>query len=89
MYSNTSSSAVVDDNNGDDLPSDKYSWYCGWTELQPFWDMLIADGNDDRHSVKVLIAGIGNDITPIQMYDDGWTNMIAFDYSEGGVCRAK
>jgi hypothetical protein len=76
-----------------DLPSDKYSWYCGWTELQPFWDMLITplitDGNDNKHGVKVLIAGIGNDITPIQMYDDGWTNMIAFDYSEGGVCRAK
>lgn len=93
MYSKTSSSAVVDDNNGDDLPSDKYSWYCGWTELQPFWDMLITplirDGNDNKHSVKVLIAGIGNDITPIQMYDDGWTNMIAFDYSEDGVCRAK
>jgi hypothetical protein len=88
------SSAVVDDNvMPNDLPSDKYSWYCGWTELQPFWDMLITplitDGNDNKHSVKVLIAGIGNDITPIQMYDDGWTNMIAFDYSEDGVCRAK
>jgi hypothetical protein len=93
MYSNTSSSVVVDDNNGDNLPSDKYSWYCGWTELQPFWDMLITplitDGDDNKQSVKVLIAGIGNDITPIQMYDDGWTNMIAFDYSEDGVCRAK
>jgi ubiquinone/menaquinone biosynthesis C-methylase UbiE len=41
-----------------------------------------------KEQIKVLIAGIGNDITPIQMYNDGWTNMVAFDYSESGIRRA-
>lgn len=94
--------------NDDGLSAEEYSWYCGYQELQPFWDMLVAplissvtdtdvenNDNDEEHDVmnkkrvKVLIAGIGNDITPIQMYDDGWTNMIAFDYSESGVSRAQ
>lgn len=87
--------------NDDGLSAKEYSWYCGYQELQPFWDMLVAplvsskENDDDEHDnkkkkqVKVLVAGIGNDITPIQMYDDGWTNMIAFDYSESGVYRAQ
>ena len=108
MYSTTDNATDNGDDDDNHLPSDKYSWYCGWTELKPFWDMLITpllststddeDTDEDdavkkkkrnKHEIKVLIAGIGNDITPIQMYDDGWTNMIAFDYSESGVGRAK
>lgn len=89
--------------NDDGLSAEEYSWYCNYRELQPFWDMLVgttitATADDDvdttittttKNQIQVLIAGIGNDITPIQMYDDGWTNMIAFDYSESGVDRAR
>jgi hypothetical protein len=70
----------------DNRPSDLYSWYCGWDELAPFWSMLVPD----RNSARVLIAGIGNDPAPIHMYDAGWScNMIAFDYSDSGVKRAR
>jgi SAM-dependent methyltransferase len=66
-------------------PRSSYSWYCGWKELEPFWTMLVPN----RHS-RVLVAGIGNDPTPVQMYDAGWnTSMIAYDYSEAAVQQAK
>mmetsp|Transcript_13068 Transcript_13068/g.21626 ORF Transcript_13068/g.21626 Transcript_13068/m.21626 type:complete len:271 (+) Transcript_13068:180-992(+) len=68
----------------DQLPAELYSWYCGWDELAPFWTMLVPDP-----TARVLVAGIGNDPTPIEMYDAGWnTSMTAFDYSEAGVARA-
>ena len=38
---------------------------------------------------RVVIAGIGNDPTPMGMYDAGWTTMMAYDYSQRGVDRAK
>lgn len=79
-----------DNKNDDGLSAEEYSWYCSYRELQPFWNMLVGHYCDEeKDRVKVLIVGIGNDSTPVQMYDDGWTNMIAFDYSEGGVCRAR
>lgn len=96
-----------------DRPSDSYSWYCGWTELEPFWNMLVEevlvaveevdDDNETitststtkgrkkkkKEDIKVMVAGIGNDPTPIELYDDGYTNMVAFDYSKSGVDRAR
>jgi hypothetical protein len=71
-----------------DRPSEAYSWYCGYEELKPFWNML-ASPLGQKAMTKVLVAGIGNDVTPVDMFDDGWTNMIAFDYSESAVRRAK
>lgn len=68
----------------DRRPSIAYSWYCGWDELQPFWKMLVPDEKS-----RVVIAGIGNDPTPVGMYDAGWTTMMAYDYSQRGVDRAK
>lgn len=88
-------------------PSSSYSWYCGWEELKPFWNMLVSpiaaqeNGmSDEKSCCHVLIAGIGNDPTPIDMYDDGWgstdcenqnkkINITAYDYSEAGTLRAK
>ena len=66
------------------LPSDAYSWYCGWDELEPFWRMIVPD-----RTSRILIAGIGNDPTPVGMFDAGWTTMLAYDYSQGGVDRAR
>ena len=48
------------------------------------------DGCYDSHKKHILIAGIGNDSTPFDMYyQDGWTNMTAFDYSHAGIERAR
>jgi SAM-dependent methyltransferase len=67
-----------------DRPAESYSWYCSWEDLQPFWRMLVPSTD-----ARVLIAGVGNDPTPLGLYDDGWTDLIAFDYSEAGVRRAR
>lgn len=75
--------------NGADIPSEAYSWYCGYNELKPFWNMLVEPLLGQRDEIQVLVAGIGNDIAPVELYDDGWTKMIAFDYSQAGVDRAK
>lgn len=69
----------------DDRPSNQYSWYCGWDELRPFWNELVPLDANQKH---ILIAGMGNDITPINIYDEGYTTMTAFDYSQAGVDRA-
>ncbi len=82
MYSENNGNLRVTD--VDYRPSDAYSWYCGWEELQPFWNMLVPN-----HKSRVVIAGIGNDPTPIGIYDSGWKNMMAYDYSQSGVDRAK
>ena len=29
----------------DGLPADKYEWYCGWPEIEPFWSELVPKEN--------------------------------------------
>lgn len=71
-------------NGNGDRSSEQYSWYCGWEEIKPFWLDLVPDT-----SSHILVAGIGNDIVPVQMFDEGWNKMTAFDYSDAAVDRAK
>jgi hypothetical protein len=81
----TTRAAATQPSSSSSSSSLSYSWYCGWMELEPFWTMLVPN----RQS-RVLVAGIGNDPTPVHMYDAGWnTTMIAYDYSEAAVQRAK
>ena len=67
-----------------DRPASSYSWYCQWPELEPFFKELVPD-----KSARILVPGIGNDPTPVEMYDAGYNDMIAFDYVEAAVDRAK
>jgi len=60
-----------------------FAWYSGWTDLAPFVTELISTTD------RVLIPGIGNDPAIVDMYDDGYTNMVAFDYAKEGVDRAR
>lgn len=67
-----------------DTPSSgAFSWYCGWSELQPFWMELVTDP-----ASRVLVPGVGNDATIAQLYDAGWTDVTAFDYSTHAVEQA-
>lgn len=74
----------VDESSAGYRPADSYSWYCGHDELAPFWRALVPD-----RASRVVVAGVGNDATPAALYDDGWTNMVAYDYSRRGVDRAR
>lgn len=74
----------ANDDGIDGRPSEQYSWYCTYEEFSPFWKMLVPDQTE-----RIMIAGIGNDPSPVAMYDDGYEDMLAFDYSEEGVERAR
>ena len=67
-----------------ELPAERYSWYCGWRELQPFWAELVPD-----RAARTLVPGVGNDESVASLYDAGWTNLRAFDYSSDAVERAR
>ena len=68
----------------DGLPSDAYSWYSGWRELEPFWRELVPDDK-----ARVLVPGCGNDGTISALYDAGYRALTAFDYSADAVARAR
>jgi len=64
--------------------------------MAPFWKELVPlmprpeNDEEEQHVIPhVLIAGMGNDPTPVYLFDEGYTNMTAFDYSRAGVERAK
>ena len=59
--------------------SREFSWYSGWADLAPFIEEVV--GREDR----ILIPGVGNDRAIVDMYDAGFTNMVAFDYAPEGV----
>ena len=47
---------------------DSFSWYCDeWADLEPFWADLVPD-----RGARVLIPGVGNDPTMVDLYDAGW-----------------
>ena len=37
------------------LDGEKYSWFCGWGELSPFWRELV----DEDRTRRVLVPGCG------------------------------
>lgn len=66
-----------------ELPADAHSWYCGFEELRPFWAELVP------RTSAVLVPGVGNDRALGALYDAGWWELTAFDYSAGAVERAR
>ena len=66
-----------------EYPADKYSWYCGWDVLAPFWNELVPD-----QAARVLIPGVGNDATIPSLFDSGYHSLTAFDYSQAAVDRS-
>ena len=65
-----------------DLPADEFSWYCGWSELAPFWKELVPDT-----SSRILVPGVGNDAAVANLWDAGYQALTAFDYSADAVAR--
>lgn len=64
---------------------ESFSWYCGWQDMQPFWEELVPG------SARVLIPGVGNDAAMVELYDamPEPRQMSAFDYAPQGVERAR
>jgi SAM-dependent methyltransferase len=61
-----------------------FSWYAGWEDLKPFVDEFLDKSND-----RVLIPGVGNDATLVDMYDDGYVHLTAMDYAPEGIERCR
>jgi len=64
---------------------EEFSWYSGWSDIEPFFTELVPVESKPR----VLLPGIGNDSTMVEMYDYGYTRMKAFDYASEGIECAK
>lgn len=60
-----------------------FSWYSEWKDLAPLVQELIPFRNS-----RILIPGVGNDSLLRDMYDAGYTNLVAFDYAPDGVACA-
>ena len=66
-----------------ELPAEKFSWYCDWDSLAPFWSELVPNKKS-----RILVPGVGNDATIAQLFDAGYEALTAFDYSQHAVDRA-
>ena len=53
----------------DGLPSDRFSWYCSWQELRPFWEELAPPS---AAAPRVLVPGVGVDGAIAELFDAGW-----------------
>lgn len=60
-----------------------FSWYAGWEDLQPFIQEFVSVSH------KVLLPGVGNDAMLADMYDAGYTQLTAMDYSSEGIARCR
>ena len=73
---------------------DEFSWYSPWKDIAPFFMELVplssSSSSSDSATPRILLPGIGNDSSMVDMYDDGYTHLTAFDYAEEGVeCARK
>lgn len=60
---------------------EEFTWYSGWSDVAPFFTELVPINK----STRILLPGIGNDSSMVDMYDDGFRHMTAFDYAPEGV----
>ena len=83
-----------------DFPSEEYSWYYGWSELKNYFMEYAPPPppphkkkNKEKETVgslsnpKVLVPGIGNDSILLDLYNYGYNDITAFDYSQSAIER--
>ncbi len=78
-----------------DFDSEEYSWYFGFDTIKRFFlDFMPLPPNiydkTDRNEIqptKMLIPGVGNDGTLLDLYNFGYRDIIAFDYSQNAIDR--
>lgn len=58
-----------------------FSWYADWTDIEPFFVELVPD----REGTRVLLPGVGNDESMVDMYDSGYCRLSAFDYAPEAI----
>ena len=68
-----------------DFPKDEYSWYYGYDVIKPYLTKVASPAS----LPTILMPGIGNDPMLLDLYANGYTNLVAFDYSEHAIERQK
>ena len=63
--------------------TESFSWYAEWSDLEPFVAEFM------QPSAHILIPGVGNDATLVDMYDAGYHYLTAMDYAADGIERCK
>jgi SAM-dependent methyltransferase len=66
-----------------DFPMEEYSWYFGFDVLKPHINKFITE------SSSILLPGIGNDPILLDLYSEGFKDLVAFDYSEYAIERQR
>lgn len=74
-----------------DFASDEYSWYYGFEVLKPILEDYVTGActKSEKSRLSILIPGCGNDPLLIDLYTAGYSNLSAFDYSEGAIERQR
>ena len=67
-----------------DFPADEYSWYFPFGDVKSYLSTHIA-----TKDTPLLFPGIGNDPFLLEAYQQGYKNVVAFDYSEHAIERQR
>mmetsp|Transcript_15711 Transcript_15711/g.17922 ORF Transcript_15711/g.17922 Transcript_15711/m.17922 type:complete len:263 (+) Transcript_15711:178-966(+) len=74
-----------------DFSSEEYSWYYGFESIKPYFIEYAPQPSKKKTSEKdeprILVPGIGNDGILLDLYNFGYKDITAFDYSESAVER--
>lgn len=71
-----------------EFPMDEYSWYYSWGDvIQPIWSAQVLPRLSRKKESYILIPGIGNDPIILDLFQSGYNQITAFDYSSNAVDR--
>jgi SAM-dependent methyltransferase len=68
-----------------DFPKDEYSWYYGYDVIKPHLNRAVPN----KDEATILLPGIGNDPLLLDLFGNGYKNLVAFDYSNHAIERQR
>mmetsp|Transcript_24993 Transcript_24993/g.37007 ORF Transcript_24993/g.37007 Transcript_24993/m.37007 type:complete len:276 (+) Transcript_24993:115-942(+) len=78
-----------------DFDSEEYSWYFGFDTIKPIVMEYMPlppkkqGMSQERVPIKTLVPGVGNDGTLLDLYNFGYDDIVAFDYSSNAIERQR
>lgn len=78
-----------------DFSAEEYSWYFGFDTIKPLFMQFMPlppkhskdKGSSSSTTTKMLVPGVGNDGTLLDLYNFGYHDITAFDYSSNAIER--
>jgi SAM-dependent methyltransferase len=83
-----------------DFDAEEYCWYYGFDAIQPYFFQFMplppkhlssssSKSSSLSSSMKMLVPGVGNDGTLLDLYKFGFHDIVAFDYSAPAIDRQR